>query len=110
MQKWLDDLPDYKRQNAFEVAQATKIYSADGKLLARLYLENREVVPLSQISPYLVNAVVAVEDERFYEHNGVDPIGLVRAVVMTASGNRRAHRPSRSSTSETRFCSTSART
>ena len=50
-----------------------RIYSADGKLLARLYLENREVVPLSQISPYLVNAIVAVEDERFYSHKGVDP-------------------------------------
>ena len=88
VQKWLQDLPDYKAKNAFEVAQATKIYSADGKLLARLYLENREVVPLSQISPYLVNGVVAVEDERFYSHNGVDPIGLVRAAVRTASGNR----------------------
>ncbi len=88
VQKWLEDLPDYKSKNAFEVAQATKIYSADGKLLARLYLENREVVPLSQISPYLVNAAVAVEDERFYSHKGVDPLGLVRAAVMTASGNR----------------------
>ncbi len=88
VQKWLKDLPDYKSPHAFDVAQATKIYSADGKLLARLYLENREVVPLSKISPYLINAVVAVEDERFYQHKGVDPVGLVRAVVQTASGNR----------------------
>lgn len=88
VQTWLKDLPDYKASNAFEVAQATTIYSADGKLLARLYLENREVVPLSRISPHLVNAIVAVEDERFYTHKGVDPIGLVRAVVKTASGDR----------------------
>jgi len=86
--QWLQNLPDYQSKNAFDVAQATRIYSADGKLLARLYLENREVVPLSQISPYVVNGVVAVEDERFYQHHGVDPIGLVRAVVRTASGDR----------------------
>jgi penicillin-binding protein 2D len=88
VQSALKTLPDYKAKNAFEVAQATKIYSADGKLLARLYLENREVVPISQISPDLVNAVVAVEDERFYAHKGVDPVGLVRAALKTASGNR----------------------
>ena len=108
---WLKDLPDYKAKNAFEVAQATKIYSADGKLLARLYLENREVVPISQISPDLVNAVVAVEDERFYQHKGVDPVGLVRAASSRphrAIG--RAPRRSRSSTSATPSCSTSAPT
>ena len=88
VQTWLKDLPDYKAKNAFDVAQATRIYSADGKLLARLYLENRETVSLENVSPYLVNGIVAVEDERFYEHNGVDPVGLLRAVVKTASGDR----------------------
>jgi len=86
--KWLEDLPDYQSPHAFDVAQATQIYSADGKLLARLFLENREVVPLSKISPYIYNGVVAVEDERFYKHAGVDPLGLVRAVLKTASGDR----------------------
>ena len=88
VQSWLKDLPDYKSKNAFEVAQATKIYSADGKLLARLYLENREVVPISEIATSLTDGMVSIEDERFYSHSGVDPIGLVRAVVKTASGDR----------------------
>jgi penicillin-binding protein 2D len=88
VQSWLKDLPDYKSKNAFEVAQATKIYSADGKLLARLYLENREVVPISEIATSLTDATVSIEDERFYSHSGVDPIGLVRAMVKTASGDR----------------------
>lgn len=88
VQTWLKDLPNYKAKNAFDVAQATRIYSADGKLLARLYLENRETVPLENVSPYLVRGVIAVEDERFYEHHGVDPVGLMRAVVRTASGDR----------------------
>lgn len=78
---WLRDLPDFEADDAFEVAQTTKIYSADGVLLARLYLENRTVVPLSQISTDLANAVVAVEDERFYTHDGIDPQGIARALI-----------------------------
>ncbi len=78
---WLADVPDPDAPGAFDVAQATRIYSADGKLLARLYLENRTVVPISKMSTDLADAIVAIEDERFYQHNGVDPIGLARAVV-----------------------------
>ena len=78
---WLQDLPDYESPDAFEVAQTTRVYSADGKLLARLYLENRTVVPMSRIATDLVDAVVAVEDERFYTHDGVDIQGIVRAAI-----------------------------
>jgi 1A family penicillin-binding protein len=78
---WLKDLPDYQSPEAFRVAEPTRIYSADGKLLARLYLEDRTVVPLSKIDTDLANAIVAVEDERFYLHNGVDWPGIARAAV-----------------------------
>ncbi len=80
--KWLSDLPNPDAPGAFDVAQATRIYSADGKLLARLYLENRTVVPISKMTTDLANAVVAIEDERYYKHNGVDAQGLARAVLM----------------------------
>ena len=56
---WLEDLPDANEPGAFDVARTTRIYSADGKLLARLYLENRETVPISRISSDLVNGVIA---------------------------------------------------
>ncbi|MGV8083065.1 MAG: transglycosylase domain-containing protein [Coriobacteriia bacterium] len=79
--EWTEDLPDYTSDTAFDLAQPTRIYSADGVLLAKLYLQNREVVSISQVSTDLVNGVVAVEDERFYQHKGVDPYGLVRAAV-----------------------------
>lgn len=81
-QSWLQDLPDYESPNAFQVAQATKVYSADGVLLAKLYLENRTVVPLSEIATDLADAIVSIEDERFYEHPGIDPEGLARAAVV----------------------------
>ncbi len=80
----LEGLPDMNAHGAFDVAQPTKIYSADGKLLANFYLENRQIVKLSQISTDLINAVVAVEDERFYEHKGVDTVGIARALVIDA--------------------------
>jgi membrane carboxypeptidase/penicillin-binding protein len=86
----LKGLPDPDKPGAFRVAQPTKIYSADGKLLANFFLENREVVKMSQISSDLANAMVAVEDERFYQHTGVDFVGIVRAMVTNLSkGNTR---------------------
>lgn len=88
VQGWLKGLPDYTSQNAFEVAQATRVYSADGQLLAKLYLQNRDVVPISQIATSMSQGVVAVEDERFYQHGGVDPLGIVRAMFSTAGGDR----------------------
>ncbi len=86
---WTADLPDIADPTVFTVPQTTRVYSADEKLLANLYLENRQVVGLDKISPYLLKAVVAVEDERFYEHNGVDFVGLVRAVITNAATGRR---------------------
>lgn len=85
---WLEGLPDIDDPTAFSVAQTTKIYSADGVLLANLYLENRQVVALDQISPHLLHAVVAVEDERFYQHNGVDVPGVIRALVTNLTTGR----------------------
>jgi 1A family penicillin-binding protein len=66
----------------------TIFYSADGQPWFRLD-EQRHDVPLSQISPSLQRAVVAIEDRRFYHHPGVDPIGLTRAVFRDVrSGGR----------------------
>ena len=60
----------------------TELFSRDGQVLARFTSEvDRRVVTLDAISPHVVDAVVANEDERFYEHDGVDPLSLLRAVV-----------------------------
>jgi membrane peptidoglycan carboxypeptidase len=65
-------------------SQASNVYALrDGKpeLIATFYHENRVEVPFEKISPNLVNAVIATEDPRFYEHGGVDIISLIRATL-----------------------------
>ncbi|UZX04511.1 penicillin-binding protein [Arthrobacter sp. CDRTa11] len=69
-------------------SQSTTILAADGSVIANLYTQNRTKVSLDQISPFMKEAVIAVEDSRFYEHGGVDTTGILRALVSTARGNR----------------------
>jgi membrane peptidoglycan carboxypeptidase len=68
--------------------QTTRILAADGSEIASVYTENRTKVALDQISPFMKDAVIAVEDSRFYEHGGVDTTGILRALVSTARGNK----------------------
>ena len=65
-----------------------KIVSADGKLLANRGLTGGEAVGLHEMSPYIPQAVIAIEDRRFYSHFGVDPIGLSRAIASNAMAGR----------------------
>jgi membrane peptidoglycan carboxypeptidase len=74
-----DALPD--ELGIDEVAQSSHIYAADGRLLATYYEENRIVVPLTEISQAMQDAVVALEDKRFWEHGGIDLTGMARAFV-----------------------------
>src|SRR4051812_38489888 len=62
----VEALKDYKPP------QASLVLDRDGKLLAKLAPEQRIVVPLSAMSPKLVGAFIAVEDQRFYDHHGID--------------------------------------
>ncbi|SFT50162.1 transglycosylase domain-containing protein [Arthrobacter sp. ov118] len=69
-------------------SQSTTILASDGSVIANLYAENRTRVSLDQMSPYIKDAVIAIEDSRFYEHGGVDTTGILRALVSTARGNK----------------------
>jgi membrane peptidoglycan carboxypeptidase len=64
--------------------QRSRILAADGSTLATVYEQNRIEVPLAAIAPVMRQAIVAVEDGRFYDHRGVDPRGLLRAFVGNA--------------------------
>ncbi len=66
--------------------EASRIEASDGSLLATFYTENRIMVPLEEISPNIQHAVIAIEDKRFYEHGGIDPKGMARALASNAGG------------------------
>ncbi|HSO91271.1 MAG TPA: transglycosylase domain-containing protein [Arthrobacter sp.] len=70
-------------------SQSTKVLSADGKPIATFFAENRVRVRLDQMSPYIRDAIVAIEDSRFYEHAGVDPQGILRALTTNLTGGGR---------------------
>lgn len=78
------DLPQPEKFTERELAEPTEIYDRTGDHLLYTIFgeEKRRVVPLSEISPYLQKAVIAAEDENFYEHHGIDPRGIVRALLV----------------------------
>ena len=71
-----------------KVDQPAQIYSADGRLLAEFKPTHREWVSLKQISPNVVDALIATEDRRFYEHHGIDWRRTASAALHTFSGDR----------------------
>ncbi len=79
-----DDCPSVAQIYAFEPKEATRVYAADGSLLAQLAVERRTAVPLSALPPYLPQAFVAIEDRRFWGHSGVDYLRTFRAGVEFA--------------------------
>ncbi|WP_066508806.1 penicillin-binding protein 1A [Rufibacter sp. DG15C] len=67
----------------------SEIYTADGVMIGRYFRENRDPVPFDSIAPIMAKALIATEDERFYKHQGIDPIGLLAAVRDNLSGDTR---------------------
>jgi len=76
-------LPDSKTLIKIKEPVASEVYSKDNKLLGRYYIEDRSNVSFKEISPMLINALIATEDNRFYEHRGIDEWALLRVVVKT---------------------------
>ncbi|WP_432542129.1 transglycosylase domain-containing protein [Kineococcus sp. SYSU DK002] len=68
------------------LSQASTIRWADGSVMARVYDQNRSVVTFDQIAPVMRDAIVAIEDDRFYEHGPIDAKGILRALVSNAGG------------------------
>jgi len=79
------DLPDTKALANPKTNLATQVLSSDGEILGRFYLENRTNADFEELSPALVQALIATEDERFYEHSGIDLKGTLRAGIYLGS-------------------------
>lgn len=79
-------MPDFKQLENPETNLATEILASDGKTLGKFYLnDNRTAVTYNELPESLVNALVATEDERFYEHSGIDARGTMRALAYLGS-------------------------
>jgi penicillin-binding protein 1A len=84
-----NDLPDVRVLKSYTPGESSYIYDINGKVMATLHgEENREVVPLERISANLKLAVIAIEDSNFYQHNGVNPVGILRAMVINLQRGR----------------------
>ena len=75
------DLPQIRTLETFRPQATTRIYSADNNLLAELYLEKRDPIPLDSIPSDLKAALIATEDRKFYSHSGLDLKGIARALI-----------------------------
>ena len=85
--EWFGDMPTFEELENPSTNLASEIISADGKVLGTYYIENRSNVSYSELSPYLVEALLAIEDIRFYEHSGIDQRALLRVIFGLATGN-----------------------
>lgn len=79
-----NDLPD--EFQPIPPSEQSVLLAADGTEITRFYAENRRVVPLEKISPWVQKAAVAIEDHRFYRHHGVDLEGMGRALLNNLAG------------------------
>ncbi len=80
-------LPDFQALENPETNLATEIVSSDNKILGKYFYENRTHVDYEELSPHLINALVATEDERFFNHAGIDFIALIRVLKGVITGN-----------------------
>ncbi|GAO43282.1 penicillin-binding protein 1A [Flavihumibacter petaseus] len=80
-------LPSLSELENPSILQATEVYAADGTLMGKYFRErgNRSNVEYKDISKHVINALVATEDERFYEHSGIDGKGVLRALLFLGS-------------------------
>lgn len=83
----LDELPAELQEEPLSVP--SEILAKDGTVVARFYAENRTPVSLDEISQHMQDAIISIEDERFYQHAGVDPEGLARAMVNNVTTSTR---------------------
>ena len=77
----LGDLPDIQELLNVHLEEPMRIYAADGSTIAEFGAERRNPVTFAAVPPLLVSAFLAAEDSRFFEHNGIDVTGLVRAAL-----------------------------
>ncbi|MDY0162125.1 PBP1A family penicillin-binding protein [Desulfobotulus sp.] len=82
------DLPSVSTLKAYRPPTISTVYAADGTIVAEFFRERRIVIPLKDMPEQLIQAFLAAEDARFFQHKGIDPMGILRAFIknVQASG------------------------
>ncbi len=87
--EWFGPMPSFKDLENPDSNLASEIYSADDVLLGTYFIENRSNIEFRDLSPHLVNALLAIEDIRFTEHSGIDLRALGRVAWGVVTGNNK---------------------
>ncbi|MBV9963398.1 MAG: transglycosylase domain-containing protein [Parafilimonas sp.] len=82
---WLGKMPSIEELQNPSASLSSQVYADDGTLMGKYYLQDRVNVKYADISKYAIQALVATEDERFYDHSGIDPKSVARAVFLLGS-------------------------
>jgi penicillin-binding protein 1A len=81
-------LPSTSELREIESANSTEIYTADSVLIGKYFFENRTSISLENVSPFIINALIATEDKRFLEHSGIDIMSYFRVIYGVAAGQK----------------------
>ncbi len=81
--RYSKDLPDIPQVEAYRPPIVSELWTSDGLLAGEFYDERRKVIPYERIPKKLIQAFIAAEDERFFDHSGFDPLGMTRAAFKT---------------------------
>ena len=92
------DLPDYSQLQDYEPPVMTRVHASDGSLLAEYSKERRLYLPIQAVPKLVINAFLAAEDKNFYEHGGIDYMGMTRAAILYAQNFGSNRRPQGAST------------
>ena len=98
IQHYSEGLPDHRALADYRPRVVTRVQAGDGELLAEFATEKRVFVPIESIPPLVRNAFISAEDKNFYAHNGVDPEGIIRAVITDLANLPTDKRPVGAST------------
>ncbi|MHA3770247.1 transglycosylase domain-containing protein [Verrucomicrobiota bacterium sgz303538] len=88
LSKWERKAREFDYSKLSDMESASIIYDRNNQVFGRIFIQNRDQVPLAELSPQLLKAVVGAEDARFYQHDGVDYFGIARAMVKNYQAGR----------------------
>ena len=86
---YLGKMPSFEELENPQSSQASLLYTDDGRLLSSYFIENRSDVDFRELSPNLVNALIATEDIRYYKHSGIDFKALARVFMGVVTGSNK---------------------